>query len=336
MNLWNFHDKKMHELYSLYNKQNNSIKNKIQLYLDSFNINSNNLYSMVSLSDKKRINNIITEWKENDIVKGYSKYLASYIYNRSNVTYREVLELLVYGAYLEAIKNYEDKEKEIIKEDINNYYIEGQKEVLKSKKIDDKWDTITDVLFFMLLNEQTTLGYNFHEYKTNLYSLNSKEILKQILLNISNNKELKIDSDEFKNIFKRQLIQQVNIKDSSISGAMDNILIGLNNKAKIKGIEYFDKEAQVRFLAITDEKSTEMCQSLKNQLFYINKENEFYRMYGETAKVLNNQKIRCFGLVLGLNLPPINHHFHWCRSTITYLTEYNSKDVEKMTKNKSR
>ena len=57
MNLWNFHDKKMHELYSLYNKQNNSIKNKIQLYLDSFNINSNNLYSMVSLSDKKRINN---------------------------------------------------------------------------------------------------------------------------------------------------------------------------------------------------------------------------------------------------------------------------------------
>lgn len=61
-----------------------------------------------------------------------------------------------------------------------------------------------------------------------------------------------------------------------------------------------------------------MCHSLDGQLFYINKKNEFNRYYGETQKDLRIEKIKCFGLVIGLNLPPISHHFHWCRSTITY------------------
>ena len=62
-----------------------------------------------------------------------------------------------------------------------------------------------------------------------------------------------------------------------------------------------------------------MCDSLNNQEFYINKENVFDRYYGETQKELTIQRIRCNGLVLGLNLPPIQHHFHYCRSTIMYL-----------------
>ena len=40
---------------------------------------------------------------------------------------------------------------------------------------------------------------------------------------------------------------------------------------------------------------------------------------GETQKELTIQRIRCNGLVLGLNLPPIQHFFHYCRSTIMYL-----------------
>lgn len=47
---------------------------------------------------------------------------------------------------------------------------------------------------------------------------------------------------------------------------------------------------------------------------------------GETQKELTIQRIRCNGLVLGLNLPPIQHHFHYCRSTIAYNSNYMSKD----------
>ena len=31
---------------------------------------------------------------------------------------------------------------------------------------------------------------------------------------------------------------------------------------------------------------------------------------------------------MGLNLPPISHHFHWCRSTIVYQAPKTSTKVE--------
>jgi len=138
----------------------------------------------------------------------------------------------------------------------------------------------------------------------------------------------------------RQDRQRLNINGDKISGAVDNELVGLCNQAKIKGIEKEDSNAQVRFIAVTDSNSTAMCQSMNNKLFYINKLNEFYRMYGETKNDLRNYKIRAKGLVLGINLPPISHFWHWCRSTIIYVnpvekqeeTEYNDLELPRMKK----
>lgn len=63
---------------------------------------------------------------------------------------------------------------------------------------------------------------------------------------------------------------------------------------------------------------------------------------GETQKELTMQRIRCRGLVLGLNLPTIMHHYHHCRSYIVYLPYYElekkygifDSDLEKIVKNK--
>jgi len=157
---------------------------------------------------------------------------------------------------------------------------------------------------------------------------NTNQIYRQVLINLQQEKELKMDSDEFKILFNRQDKQKLYINENKYSGAVDTELIGLNNQAKIKGIDREDRDAQVRFIAITDEGSTEMCQSMKDMLFYINKDNEFYRMYGETKNELRNYRIKCHGLVLGINLPPISHHWHWCRSTIVYNTEHRSKEFQ--------
>lgn len=133
-------------------------------------------------------------------------------------------------------------------------------------------------------------------------------------------KDLEIDSSEFQTIINRQNNQKLNINSDKISGAMDLQMIGLNNLSKVEGIKSTTEDnSKVRFIAVEDDKTTLMCDSLNNQEFYINKENIFDRYYGETQKELKLQKIRCNGLVLGLNLPPIQHHFHYCRSTIMYL-----------------
>ena len=106
-------------------------------------------------------------------------------------------------------------------------------------------------------------------------------------------------------------------------------MIGLNNLAKVEGIKGVTEDnSKVRFIAVEDDKTTLMCDSLNNKEFYINKENIFDRYYGETQKELIVQRIRCNGLVLGLNLPPIQHHFHYCRSSITYLTQNKRIELE--------
>ena len=80
-----------------------------------------------------------------------------------------------------------------------------------------------------------------------------------------------------------------------------------------------------------------MCHSLNKKRFKVHGWNEFKR-YSSTNGRLT--KYRCYGLVIGLNCPPIDDNFHWCRSTLMYLpptvekeekTEYNL-DIPKINK----
>lgn len=66
-----------------------------------------------------------------------------------------------------------------------------------------------------------------------------------------------------------------------------------------------------------------MCETLDNQLFYLDEMNTYQR-YSEADKRIVTYHTK--GMVLGENLPPISNHFHWCRSTITYLID---KDIRK-------
>ncbi len=220
----------------------------------------------------------------------------------------------------------------------------GQKEVNKKKKP----SILAMALFLALLDQPNYSGFNWKQYIEATMQYNAQQIYKQVILNMQQQKDLEIDSSEFQTIINRQNNQKLNINNDKISGAMDLQMIGLNNLAKVEGIKLTTEDnSKVRFIAVEDEKTTLMCDSLNNQEFYINKENIFDRYYGENQKELRLQRIRCNGLVLGLNLPPIQHHFHYCRSTIMYLppvekqekTEYNldipkiSKDIKQVLSN---
>lgn len=212
----------------------------------------------------------------------------------------------------------------------------GQKEVNRKKKP----SILTMALFLALLDQPNYSGFNWKQYIEATIQYNAQQIYKQAIINMQQQKDLEIDSDEFQTIINRQNNKKININNNKISGAVDLQMIGLNNLAKVKGIKKVSEDnSKVRFIAVEDEKTTLMCDSLNNQEFYINKENIFDRYYGENQKELRMQRIRCNGLVLGLNLPPIQHHFHYCRSTIMYLppvekqekTEYNL-DIPKISR----
>ena len=344
--MWKQHDNYMKQLKQLYNKTSKQTQNRLQELFDTFNFISENIYNIADNKTKKRINTYIEQWKEQGLLKSnnYFSVLANNIYNRTRVKNSEILQLLIYSAYIEEQNKLEEQETQIMYEDANYYYEQGQQEVNKKKKP----SILTMALFLALLDQPNYSGFNWKQYIEATIQYNAQQIYKQAILNMQQQKDLEIDSSEFQTIINRQNNQKLNINNDKISGVVDLQMIGLNNLAKVEGIkETTEDNSKVRFIAVEDDKTTLMCDSLNNQEFYINKENVFDRYYGETQKELTVQRIRCNGLVLGLNLPPIQHHFHYCRSTIMYLTpvekqektEYNldipkiSKDIKQVLNN---
>lgn len=313
----------MQQLKQLYKKVSKQTQNNLQTIFDTIKFTSENIYNIVDKATKKRVDTYIEEYKEKGLLTGYFGVLANNIYKRTRVKNSEILELLIYGAYIEEQSKLQEQELNIFKEDLNHYYQEGQKEVNKKKT-----SVIPDAIFLALLDMPNATGLNWKQYIQTILQYNTQQMYKQTLINIQQQKQLEINSNEYQNIINNQIRQKININDNKISGATDIELIGLNNLAKIEGIKSIDNNAQVRLIAVIDGKETDMCHSLDGQLFYINKENVFDRYYGETQKELSVQRIKCFGLIVGLNLPPISHHFHWCRSTITYQIPNNNNSIE--------
>ena len=331
MDIWNYHDTKMQELKQLYNKTSKQTQNRLQELFDTFNFTSENIYNIADNKTKKRINTYIEGWEEQGLLAGYFGMLANNIYRRTRVKNSEILELLIYSAYIEEQNKLEEQEKQIMYEDANYYYQEGIKEVDKKKKP----SIIPMALFLALLEQPNYSGFELKQYIDIIIKYNTEQLYKQVIYDIMQQKELEIDSSAYQNIINKQNNQKLSINGNKISGYMDLTMIGLNNLAKIEGIKSVAEDsAKVRFIAVEDESTTKMCQSLDGQEFYINKENVFDRFYGENQKELRIERIRCQGLVLGLNLPTIMHHYHHCRSYIMYLppvekqekTEYNDID----------
>ncbi len=289
MDIWQLHDKKMKELKQLYNKTSKQTQNRLQELIDTFNFTTENIYNIADNKTKKRINTYIEGWKEQGLLKdnNYFSMLANNIYRRTRVKNSEILEIIIYSAYIEEQNKLEEQEKQIMYEDVNYYYQQGVKEVEKKKKP----SIIPMALFLALLDQPNYSGFNWKQYIDIIIKYNTEQLYKQVIYDIMQQKELKIDSSAYQNIINKQNNQRLNINGDKISGYMDLTMVGLNNLAKVEGIKSVaDDNAKVRFIAVEDESTTKMCQSLDGQEFYINKENVFDRYWRRNTKRVNNAK----------------------------------------------
>ena len=328
--MWKFHDQKMQELKRIYNRISRQTQNKLQEIFDSIDFTFEDMYNIADIRAKNRINTYIEEWKDKGLLKGYFGMLANNIYKRARVKNSEIVELLIYGAYIEEQSKVAEYEKQIMYDDANYYYQQGQKEVNKTLQKNKRKivSVIPDAIFLALMTMTNSKGYIWDDYIEAIVKYNADQIYRQATIDLQQQKELDITNDIYQNLIKKQNNTRLNINDNKISGDIDLTLIGINNKAKLEGVYSFDSKAQVKFISVQDAKTTRMCNSLDGQIFNVNDWNEFER-YSKSNDTI--KKYRCYGLIVGLNLPPIDDGFHWCRSYIEYLppvekqgeTEYN-------------
>ena len=270
------------------------------------------MYKISDNKTKEKVNEYIEDWMELGILVGMFGLVAKSFYRKTRVKNSDILELLIYGIYAEEQSKIEKQEQEILYEDANYYYQEGQKQNKKKKEI----SILGMALFLYLLDQPLYNGYTFKQNAEAILRYNAQQIYKQVVLDLQQQKEPDITNDIYQNIIKRQDNSRLNINGNKISGDVDLTTIGLNNKAIVEGIKLIDKKGKVQFISEHDEKRTKMCESLDGQEFYINDWNEFSRYSKANDSI---KKYRCFGLVQGLNLPPINDGFHFCRSIIRYI-----------------
>lgn len=280
----------------MYNKQSKQTQLRLQEIFDSIDFDYNNLFNIASARTKTKINTYIEGWKEKRLLNGYFGMLAKSIYSRTRVKNSEILELLIYSAYIEEQSQLDEFEQNIFKEIITHYYIEGAKEVDKDKAP----SIIPEVILLMILSMPNARGYVYEEYLQATIKYNADQIYRQAVISIQQQNNLKIENDAFQSIIKKQQNTKLCINEDKVSGMVDETLIGFNNMAKLEGIKSLakDDDAQVEFWAVTDENSTDMCQSMNMKRFFINKENYFDRYWGETKKELKLMRVRVRGLVI--------------------------------------
>ena len=93
----------MQKMKIIYQRISRQTQNKLQEIFDTFNFTSENIYNIADNKTKRRINTYIEQWKEQGLLKNnnYFSVLANNIYNRTRVKNSEILELLIYSAYIE-------------------------------------------------------------------------------------------------------------------------------------------------------------------------------------------------------------------------------------------
>lgn len=269
--------------------------------LKSLNVRYEDLNRTVPSNVRRQVRRKIETWRKEGIVKGYFAYMVSSL---TRYTYAKVLEILIYGLYLSKGKQINAVSNRIFKETAQDCYDQG-KDDLKQERKDMTW---TMILPFLMIPD---LNVTYEQYLTALQETASDEMYRKVLECVRMDAE--VESEDLDPLLEKQSNRVLNVNDDKESGIVVDTARGVGNGAYASADD--GKDQLIRFIAEVDDKTTKMCRSLDGQIFHTQAWNRFTR-YSDYYKGLHT--FYWFGLERGLNMPPINDHFHWCRSTMTY------------------
>ena len=317
---WNYTRKKLKQFRKEYDKLNKETQDKLQEIFTSYNITYDKLYKTISYNDKQRLKRKINQWKKMGIYKGYFEFRVEELM-KGKITYRDLIEILLYGAYAEEEEELDFKIKTLFSNVALDCYNQGREELKKKKK------SIIPVYILNSFGIMLIDGCIWQNYFDALVLTNMQEILKQYLMLLQQEKELDAYSKLIQQILDMQRNRLISVSDDKYSGGLDKYTTALGNEAYLGASEFED--VPVIFISDLCENVTEMCKYMDGMIFHTRNINTFKRPMGRTKNDLVIEDVAVKGLVAGINLPPINQHFHWCHSTISYQVEKSTNEFKK-------
>lgn len=280
------------------------------------------IYKTYSLDTKIASKTIVERFKgyakkKYNNLNDYGQYWAKKLLKKTKIQNNEIVQFLLYTIYNEKENELDRYESLIVEELIQDTY-ETEIEAIKKAMPRKKWQRLRlpkpplYVLYGMsLLALPNANGYIWKDYKDAMVLYNSNEMYRHLLMN--GDKDIRVIIQKQKDRYLRK--KEKPSKEDTYTGALEDELVYVVNQSKIKAYKDMGIK-KVKFIAVMDSKVTPMCESLHEQEFYIDKINVYDRYSaGDKRNVIYTTK----GLQVGDNLPPINNHYHHCRSTITFI-----------------
>ncbi len=312
-----------------YKKHQRLMIDEIQDVIDSNKLEIDELYDIADRGKtnkfKRKITATFDEIKNVDnnlLDNSYVKFLAKSYLNKSRITNKDILLFLIMLEYLKLAIRLNDLElfNEIVS--IAHKHSENEcKKVLGQAK---KTRPI-NVLNTLLMTMPNHLGTIWSDYIQNEINYNANQLFKQIIIDISQNNNIDLNSDIYKRIFEKQQRTHLNINEDKYSGGVDAQSVFLANQTILEVGKDYGME-KVMFISDMCGNVTKMCKNMHKMVFNLKGQNLFDRWYGDSAGDLKEVIVDIDGLVLGINQPPITGHFHWCHSTLTYQIDENVAD----------
>ena len=316
---------KVDELLSTFLSKNKRItrrmQDNIQSILDGVKYSYDQLEDVASNTDVIRLRNRIDDLKEEYGLSGYIGYELSNYATKKKLKNKDVLLAYLMIEYYRQNEEQKVIEETLFDEVCTMTYESVSVETAKVLHRKPKKKPLPRVWWLGLILKAGYSMFSWLDYKEGNLGYNAKKMYEVIIIMLQQNKPLNVNAYEINKLLEKQQRSYLSRPrvykteqgyKATFSGSLDNQISFLVNQTALQAMK--DQGCtQVQFIAVMDEKTTKMCDSLDGQIFDIYKKNNYTRYSAEDGKKVEYTTV---GLETGANLPPINNHFHYCRSTI--------------------
>lgn len=288
------------ELKKFNGKFKYDIKSRIMRIIREFNITRDNLYEYLNKDDLSMFKSELRDGL-NDKMSDYMKYRIDKMLNRTKIKYWEALQILIDIAYFQMMNNASKFEDELFNATMittSQFYQRESYDILQPKK-SYHLIPLPNYLLPHLMSTPLYLGYNWLEYKNSMIEYNANKTYRKIVVGIAQN-NFKIET--YENSF--------NIERKRYITALDNEIASISSQVALWGMEKQGIE-KVMYVAVMDDKTTNICQSMDRQIFSIKEKNIYFR-YANNNDV-KMTKYETIGLQIGENQPALHYN---CRSVL--------------------
>jgi len=275
------------------------VKTRINAYIKEFSFSNDNLYSYMQTKELSMFKTELQDVYDN--TNDYLKYKVSQMLKRTKIKNYEALQLLVELAYHKTFSKNKKFEDELFSATATITSEMIQYESYRIRPRLRKYHYIPIPLYLLphIMSTPLYLGYDWLSYKENMIQYNANKMYRNIVVDIQQNR---LDLDRYQRTFE--------IDRKRYLTALDNEVASLSNYVALWGMEKQGVK-KVQFIAVMDERTTHICESMNAQIFKINDWNTYYRLANNNDEKLTMYKT--YGLQIGENMPALHIN---CRSVL--------------------